>query len=742
MSRSTICAFTATLVAASLAGGNLRAQPQAAPVAAPVTAPVVVAGETADPVEVTVVGTRVAETPGSAHLVQRKQLERFEYDDPHAILVQVPGVYVRTEDGVGLRPNIGIRGVNPDRSKKVTLTEDGILFGPAPYSAPAAYYFPLVTRMTSVRVIKGPGAVAYGPQTVGGAIDFVTRPIPAGRAGAFDLAVGEYGYNKLHGFFGGSDDQIGFVVEGVRLHNEGFKELPNGADTGSSRNDWMAKFSYLFDPNAATLNEVGLKLSYSDELSNETYLGLTDEDFRENPDRRYAASSLDRMKNHRTAAVLSHLIEQPGVFRLETKLYRHDFERVWRKVNRFRGAALFGVLRHPDLSQHQELYGVLTGESDAIGGGDVLLVGPNHRTYVSQGIQSVLNVAARTGPVSHRIEGGLRLHNDEIIRRHSEDGFRMTGGRLVPEGAPTLVTEANIGKSYAAAFHALDAITFGRLTLTPGVRVELIDSELVSDLGRSSSERFVAAVLPGVGLYSGLTEDFGLLLGVYRGFTPPPAGSAPPVEPEYSVNYEFGGRFSRGRARMELIGFYNDYSNLTNTCTAASGCVESDIDRQFDAGKARIYGLEAYAAHDVPLGPVSLPLHASYTLTRAEFSRTFDSDDPIFGDVRQGDEIPYVPAHQLSASAGFEAPVFGGVAALSYVSQMREEPGTEPLSRALATDSQLWVDLGAHLRPFEFLRVYANVRNVFDTRDIVSRRPYGARPNAPRWLQIGAKVAF
>src|SRR5688572_16338600 len=141
--------------------------------------------------EVMVAGTRVTRLPGSAHVVNQKQLERQERDDAQAILQQVPGVYVRQEDGIGLRPNIGIRGANPDRSKKLTLMEDGILFGPAPYSAPAAYYFPLMTRMTDVRVMKGPSALAYGPHTVGGAIDFVSRPIPEQASGAIDVAVGE-----------------------------------------------------------------------------------------------------------------------------------------------------------------------------------------------------------------------------------------------------------------------------------------------------------------------------------------------------------------------------------------------------------------------------------------------------------------------------------------------------------------------------------------------------------------------
>ena len=160
------------------------------------------------PTDVTILGTRVARAPGSAHVIRSRELERFNYDDPHATLQKVPGVYVRGEDGVGLRPNISMRGVNPDRSKKLTLLEDGILFGPAPYSAPAAYYFPLITRMAQVRVIKGPAALILRPA------DDRRRDRSRDRAirrstpsGAIDLALGEYGYGKVHGYFGSSDER-------------------------------------------------------------------------------------------------------------------------------------------------------------------------------------------------------------------------------------------------------------------------------------------------------------------------------------------------------------------------------------------------------------------------------------------------------------------------------------------------------------------------------------------------------
>ena len=73
--------------------------------------------------------------------IGEKVLDTFEYDDIHRILSAAPGVYYREEDGYGLRPNIGMRGVSSDRSKKVVIMEDGVLIAPAPYAAPAGYYF-------------------------------------------------------------------------------------------------------------------------------------------------------------------------------------------------------------------------------------------------------------------------------------------------------------------------------------------------------------------------------------------------------------------------------------------------------------------------------------------------------------------------------------------------------------------------------------------------------------------------
>src|SRR5690606_3068318 len=131
----------------------------------------------------------------------------------------------------------------------------------------------------------------------------------------------------------------------------------------------------------------------------------------------------------------------------------------------------------------------------------------------------------------------------------------------------------------------------------------------------------------------------------------------------------------------------NDYQNLTDVCTLASGCVNENLDRQFDAGRARIYGLEAYGTYEakLPRG-LTLPLTLAYTFSQGEFLTSFQSQDPIYGTVVSGDEIPYLPPHQLTTTVALEHRYGGANAAFNYVARMREAPGTGDLVDTLATD--------------------------------------------------------
>lgn len=692
--------------------------------------------------EVVVLAERVRRAPGSAHLLARETLERYEYDDPHATLQLVPGVYVRQEDGFGLRPNIGIRGAVSDRSAKVALMEDGVLFGPAPYSAPAAYFFPVISRMDQLQVLKGPAAIQYGPQTVGGALDLMTRPIPGRSAGALDLAAGEYGYGKLHAHAGSSDGTNSFLIEGIHLRSSGFKELPSGDETGFYRNEWMFKASRTFAPGSDLRHQLSLKLTYSDEQSDETYLGLTDADFRRDPLQRYAPSDPDRMRWHRTSVVVSHVIEPSYGLTITTDAYRHDLARIWSKANHFGGASLFQVLTNPDAAASAPFLAILRGEADTASDAELLYVGPNERNYVSQGVQTRAELSSELGPFQQRAELGLRFHYDRIERRHSEDAFRVVGGRLERAELPTVFTAINQAETYALAAYVTDELGYGPVTFTPGLRFEALWSRFEDILDGGEDESTLQMILPGIGVRYALGDSLALIGGVHRGMSPPPPGSGPGVEPESSINYEVGARYADGPRRAELIGYYNDYRNITDICTLSSGCDEANLDRQFDAGRARIYGLEALVEDEIALGALRFPVGASYTLTRTQFLETFQSQDPIFGEVEAGDELPYVPRHQGRASVGVEAGPGGGYVSGTYVSRMREQSGSGPLDLALATDAQFTIDVGAHYDVMPKVRVYAQVRNLLDEAYIASRRPYGARPNPPRWIQVGVKLDF
>lgn len=684
--------------------------------------------------------------PGARAEVGKEELEREEHDDMHKLLGKIAGVYVRDEDGFGLRPNIGMRGAAADRSAKVTLMEDGVLSGPAPYTAPAAYYVPLLTRMSRIEVTKGPSAIRFGPATVGGAIDMISEPLPGERSAFVDIAGGSNYYGKLHARAAERHERWGVMAEYVRLQTEGFKELDGGGDTGFDKNDLQVLGRYMSPPTATTYHQLDLRAGYGTEVSNETYTGLTDDDFAANPQRRYIASQLDRMDWDHLRLRFDHRVDLGLHTRLQTSAYRHKFHRAWAKIDGFVGQRdFYTLIAKPDAGTNQLYYQILTGQLDSSSPEEQLVLGTNDRRFTSQGVQTLFATEQKTGPIAHHVDAGVRIHFDRADRQRFEDRYDMLGGNLVRAAAMQSKPLDSRAETIAMAMHAEDTLHYKQLEVSAGLRLELIDYRFVDWLTLDQREGDYAVLIPGGGIEYHATSEFSVLAGIHRGFVPVAPSADASVRPESSVNVEGGARWRDQYINADLIGFFSDYSNLKGSCTLASGCTEAMEGEEYNGGHVRVWGVEAQVGGELPLvarKQLTLPLSAAYTLTRSAFQHSFTSELVGWGDVKVGDELPYLPRHQVAVSASVKHPRGEAGTTVRYRGESRDIAGTGPIDPSVRADALLTIDLNAHWRIRPWAELYTTCTNLLDEQVIVSRRPYGARPNPPRMIAVGYKARF
>ncbi len=684
--------------------------------------------------------------PGARAELTKEALERDEYDDLHKVLGGVAGVYIRDEDGYGLRPNIGMRGAAADRSAKITLMEDGVLSGPAPYTAPAAYYVPLVTRMSRIEVTKGPSAIRFGPATVGGAIDMIGEPFPADRSAYVDVAGGSNLYGKVHARAAERQKRWGVMAEYVKLRADGFKDLDGGGDTGFDKDDIQITGRLMSEPTAVEYHTLDLRVGYGHETSNETYTGLTDADFAAAPQRRYVASARDQMNWDHWRMRATHRVDLGLHTRVETVAYRHKFRRAWGKVDGFVGQRdFYQLISEPGAGVNPVFYAILTGQADSTVPEEELILGTNDRRFTSQGIQTALGTEQTTGPLTHHIDAGVRIHFDRADRKRYEDGYDMLGGELVRSERQRATVLDSRAETIAMAIYAEDRIHYKKLELSAGLRLELIDFRFADRLTEELRDGDYAVVIPGGGAEYHVTDELSVLAGVHRGFVPVAPSSSADVRPESSVNYEGGARWRDERVNADLIGFFSNYSNLKGSCTLASGCTEAMEGTEYNGGRVRVWGVEAQVGGEVPVvkkRKLSVPVAIAYTLTQSAFQHSFSSEFGGWGTVMKGDELPYLPPHQLAVSTGLKHPrgEFGATA--RYRAASRDVAGQGEIPDAVLAQSLFTIDLSAHVRLKTWAELYATCSNLLDEQVIVSRRPYGARPNPPRMLAVGYKARF
>ncbi|MBP92865.1 MAG: TonB-dependent receptor [Flavobacteriaceae bacterium] len=683
---------------------------------------------------------------GSAYYISPKELAKFNYTDINRVLRTVPGVNIYEEDGFGLRPNISLRGTSPERSAKISIMEDGVLIAPAPYSAPAAYYFPSIARMEAIEILKGSSQVQYGPFTTGGAINMVSSQIPDSFYGRVFGSYGSFNTGQFQAKIGDSKENFGYMVEYLNFNSDGFKNLLDNRNTGFDKNDVVAKFRINSSKTAKIRQALEMKFQYSNEVSNETYLGLTDADFSANPYNRYAASQEDQMNAEHVQFTATHKLDLSSKLRITTTGYYNRFKRNWYKLNDVTlndtKVGIADIVSDPIV--YSNYMDVVRGEVNSAD--NALNVKANNRLYNAKGIQTKLDYHFNGENTFHDIEIGLRYHYDEEDRFQWVDKFAINSNGIMTQteaGIPG--TDANrVSSAKAFAAFAMYKFRYNKLTITPGLRYENIVL-LREDFGKNdvsrtgndlaSRENKVDVFIPGIGFNYKFNNHATIFGGIHKGFSPP--SNQPGQEPEESINYELGSRFSIFGIKGEVVAFYNDYSNLLGSDLAATGGTGSL--EQFNAGEVAVKGIEALFNYDllVSNNTYSLPISFGYTYTNTKFLNSFGSSDDLWGTVEAGDQLPYIPEHQFNMMLSLEHEKFELNASSRYLGAFRTQAGTGTIPDNEKVDSNFVVDFSAKYHVNQHLSLTSNIINVFDATYAVSRVPAGLRPGHPFGANLG-----
>ena len=695
---------------------------------------------------VTIVGNK-SDVAGAASVISNEDLQKVMDTDIHKILSAVPGLYFRTEDGYGLRPNISIRGTSIDRSAKVTIMEDGILVAPAPYTSASAYYFPTTARINSVEVLKGPSAISEGPSTIGGAINLISTPIPEVNSGKFVQEIGENGMTRTHAYAGMNSGNLGALVEIHEHQSDGFDSIANvGGDTGFDKSDIMFKARYDSGDHSLTL-----KLVEIDESSDQTYVGISQASFESNPRMRYGLTQYDVMKNDGDQMSLTYA-GSIGNFDVVASKWSNDYHRDWFKVDKANNS---GITNADGTSIGTGINNVIS----AANGGSTVAQGildgtvatevklkHNNRYYTNEGIQ--FKIMTEIG--MHALTFGYRDMEDSESRYQSYECFDQsatgTNSTLSSCGTNYVGSNNRLRVSEASSYYIEDKITIGKLALTIGHRSEDYDQvENRWDDGAPTRTQLASGYpkykdgdhsTTGFGATYELNDKVQLVAGFHEGMT-----AMFGTDPETADNMELGLRYTDGTTGVEAFYFESDYQSLKAACTNSQGgsCDDGDV---FDGGAVDVSGIELSASMILSgQNGVSYPLGLTYTSTDATFGNSFDDDGEYWGVVAAGDDVPYVPDSSLALVAGF-AGSNGLTGNIRYVSN-----GSSCSTAACGTyqtiDSHSYLDLSMRKSLSADMDVYFVIENMLDNEDVVARAPKdGIRSQKPRTMKVGFSLNF
>lgn len=641
----------------------------------------------------------VSKQPGSIAVIDEEQLALLQPLSTQDALKSVPGIVIREEEGFGFIPNIGMRGLNPNRSQKLLVLEDGVPVSPGLFLANESYYSPRIERMQSIEVLKGAAGLRYGPTTIGGVINYKTKAPEDGVK--LTARVGSNGF-RLLGVDAGGASPSNEAVAGISVvtsRGDGFRH--NGFDL----NDVVVKGGLQINDN----QWLSAKFTYYDNEVNTSYVGLRPNEYKNNPGKNPAPN--DYFITDRKSFDINHEWEITHDVKLNTLLY-------WSNLNR-------------DFWRRDIASRTIDGTTFVACNGVSNCMTGRNREFEMFGLDSRLFITHQSFGIKNETEIGVRLHHDALSNK-------TVRSKTDPNARSGALTGDDSQKAEGLALYAQNRFELNeKFALTPGLRVESYDQKRKNELTSVAGKTNNTEVMPGVGATWQVAPQAQLFAGAFKGFSPAMVATAisgdgvdQQLDAERSTNYEIGVRGVMQRFTYEATLFRMDFENQIVNQSLSSGITQAN------GGETLNQGVEVALEYEIGSG-WSVNGNATYVQI-AEFRNN------ALGPV--GNRLPYAPELSSNMNVNYKTGGFKANLGAYYVSSQFADAANTKVENAIGTLGEIpgytTFNLNAHYDVDKQWSLFGTVRNLFDKKYIASRNPDGIFPGVGRNLEVGASYKF
>ncbi len=631
----------------------------------------------------------IKKIPGAIRVITKEEIEAQLPISTEDVLRMVPGIVIKREEETGVVANIGIRGLSA-QDYKLLILEDGVPVAPGAFTGNNRYYNPRIQRMESIEVLKGASSLRFGPNTIGGVINYKTKRPYDGVA--ITSKIGSFNMREALLEAGGRSED-GNKVYGINLvtaSSDGFQ------NKDYEMTDVMLKAGMALSNN----QYLSGKLTYYYNDANISYRGLFIDQYRNKNSDNPAPD--DYFLTGRTSFDINHSWDIDSNRKLKTLIYWNQYHRYyWR----------FGVSSAASLAACDWIF------TDTIFG--------NNRNFTRMGVDSRMKINQSNG---NEAEIGVRVAFEDMDKR------KIQAPRATPRHG--VKTSQEFQEALNTAIFAQNRFKISEtLAITPGIRTESyqIDREKSGKSGSDSSTEFI----PGIGVTNEISPNMQLYAGAYKAFAPPRISDAissggvdQQLDSEHSMNYEIGIRGGDDKSSYELTAFLMDFSNQVIPSNSNPGFSLAN------AGETQHSGVEASGS--MKIGE-NMSIQGNITfIPEAEFTK---------GNF-VGNRITYTPEVVSNVSLVYKKGKQTSSVILSYVgSQFTDPENTEELTEMTSgfflgkLDAYTLLDINTSYKVDENLNVFATVKNLTDEHYIGSLRQ-GIYRGISRNIMIGLKYKF